>query len=88
MYSGKIFLSALFFMCLNMSMTSAMLRIMSPPELKDLFKDGLIKASYANFGYIPYGHTMHGSFFRNEVDMHCTASLEDQFSDFLQTIQS
>ena len=44
------------------------LTIMSPPKLVEMFqpadggkngtKVGIIRASYANFGFIPYGHTM------------------------------
>ena len=37
---------------------SASLIVQSPPELKSQFPDGVIKAAYANYGYIPYGHTM------------------------------
>ena len=40
------------------AVTDAMLLIESPLTLRDKFKNGVIKASYANFGYIPYGHTM------------------------------
>jgi hypothetical protein len=38
--------------------SDAKLSIMSPSKLRDMFKDGIIPASYANFGYIPYGHSM------------------------------
>jgi hypothetical protein len=49
--------------------THAKLKIMSPESLASKFKgiytiltflDGEIKASYANFGYIPYGQTIMG----------------------------
>ena len=40
--------------------TCAKLQIMSPESLKSLFKDGVIPATYANFGYIPYGKTIMG----------------------------
>jgi len=37
-----------------------------------LFPDGVIKASYANFGYIPYGHTMVGKiYFDKNIDTLC-----------------
>ena len=39
-------------------MAQSKLIIQSPKALKDLFPDGIVKASYANFGLIPYGHTM------------------------------
>ena len=32
--------------------------VLSPQGLKSKFKDGEIKANYANFGFVPYGHTM------------------------------
>jgi len=36
------------------------LKIMSPDSLVSQFKDGIIEAEYANFGYIPYGQTIMG----------------------------
>lgn len=38
----------------------ARLKIMSPMSLHNKFADGYIEASYANFGYIPYGQTIMG----------------------------
>ena len=43
---------------LLISCISANLIVQSPPELKKQFPDGVIKAAFANYGYIPYGHTM------------------------------
>lgn len=43
---------------LLISCISANLIVQSPAELKKQFPDGVIKASYANYGFIPYGHTM------------------------------
>ena len=43
---------------LLISCISANLIVQSPLELKKQFPDGVIKASYANYGFIPYGHTM------------------------------
>ena len=45
-----------------MALTHAKLIIQSPMALKSLFPGGEIKASYANFGFIPYGHTMVSTF--------------------------
>jgi len=40
------------------------LKVMSPPELSKIFADkyddGAIPASYANFGFMPYGQTIMG----------------------------
>lgn len=36
----------------------ANLVVLSPMSLRKLFPMGEIKTSYANFGYIPYGHNM------------------------------
>lgn len=47
-------------MSIALGYSSAMIKVMSPKSLVDKFDDGIIKASYANFGYIPYGHTMMG----------------------------
>ena len=43
---------------LLISCISANLIVQSPAELKKQFPEGIIKASYANYGFIPYGHTM------------------------------
>ena len=46
--------------------------IQSPDSLRNLFRDQLIPASYANFGYIPYGHTIFGTIaFNKEADTMC-----------------
>ena len=37
---------------------SASIVIKSPQTLKNLFPEGKIEVSYANFGLIPYGHMM------------------------------
>jgi hypothetical protein len=37
-----------------------------------MFKEGVIPASYANFGYIPYGHTIFGTISANkDADAMC-----------------
>jgi hypothetical protein len=37
-----------------------------------LFKEGIIPASYANFGFIPYGHTIFGAIsFNKQADTMC-----------------
>jgi hypothetical protein len=41
-------------------LAQARLKIVSPESLVKEFKDGLIQAEYANFGYIPYGQTIMG----------------------------
>jgi len=41
-----------------LALIEAKLLIQSPLSLRSKFKNGLIAASYANFGFIPYGHTM------------------------------
>lgn len=43
---------------LCVSLAQAKLLVQSPISLRDKFTDGTIRASYANFGFIPYGHTM------------------------------
>lgn len=50
-----------------MTSGSSKLIIQSPANLKSLFRDGLIPASYANFGFIPYGHTIFGGISFNKV---------------------
>jgi len=47
---------ALCILILFATLAQTRLVIMSPKSLKDKFTDGEIKASYANFGFIPYGH--------------------------------
>ena len=51
---------------LALTIVSTKLIIQSPEKLVNLFQEdqykkhnvGVIKASYANFGFVPYGHTM------------------------------
>ena len=43
---------------LLISCISANLIVQSPAALKKQFPEGKIKAAYANYGFIPYGHTM------------------------------
>ena len=43
---------------LLISCISANLIVQSPASLKKQFPEGKIKAAYANYGFIPYGHTM------------------------------
>lgn len=59
----KVILAALV-----LNFVSCKLTILSPPKLVEMFqpeegakngtKVGIIRASYANFGFVPYGHTM------------------------------
>jgi len=42
----------------TLQLAAPKLLIQSPMSLREKFKDGTIRASYANFGFIPYGHTM------------------------------
>ena len=47
------------FLCTLIGISEANLIVQSPLSLRKRFNDeGLIPASYANFGFIPYGHTM------------------------------
>jgi hypothetical protein len=34
---------------------NAKLKVLSPTSLASQYKEGVIEASYANFGFIPYG---------------------------------
>ena len=34
------------------------MRVYGPEELKGKFEDGAIEAKFANFGFIPYGHSL------------------------------
>ena len=47
----------LLLICAYLSAVSTKLIIISPPSLKDQFKesDGVLKAVYGNFGKVPYG---------------------------------
>lgn len=50
-------------------------------KLRDLFADGVIKASYANFGYIPYGHGMIGRiYFDKNIDTLCSPVPQQDFT--------
>ena len=52
--------------------TLSKLVVQGPSSLKALFRDGVIQASYANFGFIPYGHTMFGGlYFQEKFDTMC-----------------
>lgn len=58
-----------------LSLAASKLVIQSPQALKMLFREGIIPASYANFGYIPYGHTMFGAIsFEKEAHSMCGES--------------
>lgn len=46
----------------------AKLKILSPESLASQFKDGVIRASYANFGFIPYGQTIMGKIHFDEAN--------------------
>lgn len=37
------------------------MRVYGPEELKGKFEDGAIEAKFANFGFIPYGHSLFGN---------------------------
>jgi len=41
-----------------MASVNCQLSIYGPEELKDKFDDGAIEAKFANFGFIPYGHSL------------------------------
>jgi hypothetical protein len=43
---------------MTQAVTAGKLQIQSPLSLRKKFPNGKIVASYANFGFIPYGHTM------------------------------
>jgi len=59
--------------------------VQSPQQLVDLFpaKDGevpgTIKASYANFGLIPYGHSMMGRLWFNSTNDDACEEFPDNF---------
>ena len=73
---------------LVMGMVGSKLVIHSPQKLVDLFQDhsttkgtpGLIKASYANFGLIPYGHSM-VSFFSESIILFLVKKVGKLFFD-------
>ena len=58
-----------FVLCLGGAL--ATVTIQSPQSLIDQFEQNSIKAVYANFGFIPYGHTIIGSiaYDKNNMDL-------------------
>jgi hypothetical protein len=58
---------ALSILILCVAFVQTRLMIQSPMSLKKLFEGGEIQASYANFGYIPYGHQMVGRIYYDEA---------------------
>jgi hypothetical protein len=52
--------SAITTSALLIAAAQAKLKVLSPPSLASQFKEGVITASYANFGFIPYGQTIMG----------------------------
>jgi hypothetical protein len=54
--------------------------IKSPPALKNMFPDGTIEVSYANFGLIPYGHIMIGRLFYNKYASDMCKPVDEEFS--------
>lgn len=55
-----------FLLCLIAALVNCKLSILSPSSLASLFPNGEIEASYANFGFIPYGHTIIGKLYYDE----------------------
>lgn len=56
------FICLLLVALVTLSVVNASLTVYSPKELKDQFADtkGRMKVSYANFGHVPYGHSLVG----------------------------
>jgi hypothetical protein len=48
-----------------MNFTEERVKIISPPELKELFGNKTIEASLSNFGDIPYGYNIMGKLYYN-----------------------
>jgi len=48
-----------------MNFTEERVKIISPPELKELFGNKTIEASLSNFGDIPYGYNIMGKVYYN-----------------------
>jgi len=81
--------SILYVISLLISTLNSKLIIHSPESLAALFppsenvnKDawGVIPASYANFGFVPYGHAMMGRlFFDKKLDTLCEPIPEQEF---------
>lgn len=82
--SRKISMNVLFALCaivMQNSYATTKLIIHSPKRLMELFpyvnddgyhESGVIPASYANFGFIPYGHSMMGKvYFDKNNDQVC-----------------
>lgn len=46
---------------LLLSSVNCELKVYGPDELKRRFTGGAIEARYANFGFIPYGHSLNGN---------------------------
>lgn len=53
---------------LLLAASQAKLQVLSPTSLASQFKEGVITASYANFGFIPYGQTIMGKIHFDEAD--------------------
>jgi hypothetical protein len=46
---------------LLLSTASCQLKVFGPSSLAQKFDNGAITAAYANFGFIPYGHSLYGN---------------------------
>ena len=46
---------------LLLSTASCQLKVFGPSTLAEKFDNGAIAAAYANFGFIPYGHSLYGN---------------------------
>ena len=60
---------------------SCQLKLFGPDYLKDKFDSGVIDAVYANFGYIPYGHSLYGNINTNLVVSNMCKPLEQSELD-------
>lgn len=61
-----------------MTVIDARLTILSPSSLASQFKDGKIKANYANFGFIPYGQTIMGKIHYDPDDPNACKEFPDE----------
>jgi len=63
---------------IGLTLIQSKLSILSPTVLQSKFINGTVKASYANFGYIPYGHSIIGRLYFNESNPNACEDLPHQ----------